>query len=306
MIFFAVFKQVMILFILIFIGVFLAKKNIFTENAVKSVTDIVLYLVTPCVIIKSFIRKCDAEILRNVLLSFFAAATVHIVYIILANVILHDKDDSRKRVLRFGAIFGNCGFMSIPIQQAILGDIGVLYCASFIAVFNIFAWTYGVFEISGEKTSMSLKKILFNPGILATAIGFVIFLFSIPVPEIILMPIGYFAALNTPVPMLIIGYHLSKSDIKYAAKDVNCFISCLAKLIILPVISAGILYLSDIRGDLFVSTVISACSPAAAYTTMFSYKYKKATTLSVNIVSFSTLLSLITMPVIVALAQKIA
>ena len=306
MVFLAVFKQVIILFILIFVGVFLAKKNIFTENAVKSVTDIVLYLVSPCVIIKSFIRECDRDILRNVLFSFLAAGVVHIIFIVVASIILHDKDDSRKRVLRFAAIFGNCGFMSLPIQQAILGDIGVLYCASFIAVFSIFAWTYGVLEISGEKSAMSPKKILFNPGIIATAVGFVIFLFSIPVPEIVSMPIGYFAALNTPVPMLIIGYHLSKSDIKDAARDVNCFIACLAKLIVLPVIAAGILYIAGIRGDLFVSTVISACSPAAAYTTIFSYKYKKATDLSVNLVSFSTLLSLFTMPVIIALAQKIA
>lgn len=306
MIFFTVFKQVIILFILIFTGVFLAKKNIFTENAVKSVTDIVLYLVSPCVIIKSFIRKCDMEILKNVLLSFLVAAVVHIVFIVVANILLHDKDDARKRVLRFGAVFGNCGFMSLPIQQAILGDLGVLYCASFIAVFNVFSWTYGIAEMSGNKSDMSVKKIFLNPGVIATAIGFIIFSLSIPVPEVVSMPIGYFAALNTPVPMLVIGYHLSKSNLRNAISDANCFISCLAKLIILPVAALSIIYLIGIRGDLFVSTAISASSPVAAYTTMFSYKFKKATNLSVNLVSLSTLLSLLTIPVIVALAQKLA
>ncbi len=306
MVFLTVLKQVVILFILIFIGVFLSKKDIITESGVKSLTDIVLYTVSPSVIIKSFIRDCDREILKNVLLSFLAATIVHLLFIGFATLFFKDKDDARKRVLRFGSIFGNCGFMSLPIQQALLGDTGVLYCASFIAIFNLFSWTYGIAEMSGDKKSMSVKKVILNPGVLAIAIGFIIFVFSIPVPEMISAPIGYFAALNTPLPMLVIGYHLSKSDLKSAIKDTRCFLACLAKLVILPIGALCIVYFLRIRGDLFVSTMISACSPVAAYTTMFSFKYGKATELSVNMISLSTLFSLITMPILIALAQHIA
>ena len=306
MIFLTVLKQVVVLFILIFIGVFLSKKGILFESGIKSITDVVLYLVTPCVIIKSFIREYNPKTLKYLLLSFLAAAIVHILFIAISILIFKDKDEAKRRVLRFGAIFGNCGFMSLPIQEAILGDTGILYGASFVAIFNLFAWTYGIFEMSGDKKSMSVKKIVLNPGIVSLFIGFIIFIFSIPVPSIIKMPISYFSELNTPVPMLIIGYHLYNSDIKTAIKDYKCFFCSVARLFILPIIAITGLYLLGFRGALLVSMAISACSPVAAYTTIFSYKYNKDTDLSVNLVSLSTLLSLITMPIIISVVQTIA
>ncbi len=306
MVFLTVLKQVVVLFILIGIGFFFSKKKILTEGGIKSITDVVLYLVTPCVIIKSFIREYDSNTLKCVLLSFLSAAIVHIVFIAVGLLILKDKDDSRQRVLRYGAIFGNCGFMSLPIQQAILGDTGVLYCASFIAIFNFFTWTWGIINMSGNKKEMSVKKVFLNPGVISLTIGFLIFVLSVPVPEIIQTPIGYFAALNTPVPMLIIGYHLSKSDLKKAVRDIKCFFGCIARLAILPILGVGILYLLGFRGELFVSTAISASAPTAAYATIFAYKYNRAVDLSVNMVSLSTLLSLLTMPVFISVAQMLA
>ena len=301
-----VFIQVVCLFILIFIGFFFSKKRILTENAVKSMTDIVLYLVTPSVIIKSFLRKFDPAALKGILLSFLAAFIVHIIFILLTTAVFRDRENSRRRVMRFAAVFGNCGFMSLPIQQAILGDEGVLYCASFIAIFNLFSWTYGITEMSGDRKNISIKKILINPGVTSLIVGFVIFIFSIPVPDVISLPVGYMAALNTPLPMIIIGYHLSGSDMKKAVTDIKCLLCCACRLLIFPVVAIAAVYLAGFRGNLFVSTVISACSPVAAYTTIFAYKYGGDTDLSVNTVSLSTLLSLVTMPLIITAAKLIA
>ena len=305
-VFLTVFTQVVVLFILIFIGFFFAKGKILTENAVKSMTDIVLYLVTPSVIIKSFIREYNSDTLNGILLSFLAAFIVHLIVILLTTAVFHDKDDSRKRVLRFAAVFGNCGFMSLPIQQAILGDEGVLYCASFIAIFNLFSWTYGVITMSGDKKSMSVKKVFINPGVVSLFIGFLIFIFRVPVPDVISLPIGYLAALNTPLPMILIGYHLSKSKLSKAVTDPKCILCCVCRLVIFPVIAMSLLFLFGFRNALFVSTAISACSPVAAYTTIFAYKYGRDTSLSVNTVSLSTLLSLISMPILITLAQHLS
>lgn len=301
-----VFTQVVVLFILIFLGFFFSKKKILTENAVKSMTDIVLYLVTPSVIIKSFLRKFDRSTLKGILLSFLAAFILHLIFILLTTVVFRDKEDSRKRVLRFAAVFGNCGFMSLPIQQAILGADGVLYGAAFIAVFNLFSWTYGITEMSGDRKNISVKKVLINPGVTSLLIGFVIFILSVPVPKVISLPIEYLAALNTPLPMIIIGYHLSRSDIKKAVTDLKCLLCCACRLVLFPIVALAVVYACGFRGNLFISSVISACSPVAAYTTIFAYKYGGDTTLSVNAVSLSTLLSLISMPLIITLAKIIA
>lgn len=304
--FIGVLTQVVILLILILLGAILTKAHILTEQGVKSMTDTVLILVTPCVIIKSFIREFNTSVLKNLLISFLIAFLAHIGFILISHLILHDKDKARERVLRFGAIFSNCGFMSIPLQQALLGDEGVFYCSSYIAIFNLFIWSYGLISMSGDKKYLTPKKILLSPGIIALTIGLIIFLLSIPIPKIILEPISYMAALNTPIPMIIIGYHLMQSNVLKGLTDVKSLFAMAVKLVIFPLLMLGVLYLCGVRGTMLVSSVITCSAPTAAITTMFSAKYGADTSLSVNMVSISTILSLATMPVIITLAQYVA
>lgn len=301
-----VLTQVVILFILILLGVLLTKGKVLTEKGVQSMTDMVLILVTPCVIIKSFVREFDKSVLKNLLISFLIAFLVHIGFIIFSHLILHSKEKATERVLRFGTVFSNCGYMSIPLQQALLGDIGVFYGSSFIAIFNLFIWSYGIIMMSGDKKYLTPKKIILSPGIIGLVIGLIIFLFSIPVPKLILEPINYLASLNTPLPMIIIGYHLTKSNLLYGLKNFKCILAILLKLAVFPSIALGIMYLCGVRGDMLVSSVISCSAPTAAITTMFSSKFSADTPLSVNMVSLSTILSLVTMPCLITLAQYIA
>ncbi len=302
----SVFIQVVILAILVFLGFILAKAKVINDNGVKNITELVLLLVTPCVIIKSFIREFNLETLKNLLLSFLIAIAVHIVFIILSMLLLHTKDITSKKVLRFSAIFTNSGFMALPLQQALLGEDGVFYCSSYITIFNLVIWTYGLLLISEEKKNLNVKKILLTPGIVAFIIGIIIFVFSIPVPYIIKQPMEYMAALNTPLPMIIIGYHLANSNIVRVLKSFTSLFAISLRLIIFPLIVMGLLYICKVRGSMFVSTAISSCAPTAAMATMFAAKYKSDVELSVAMVSATTLLSIITMPLIITLAKLIA
>ncbi len=301
-----VLTQVIILFILIIIGAVLAKFRILTENGVKSMTDMVLYTVTPCVIIKSFIREFDASTLKKLLISFLIAILSHIGFIILSRILVRDKNKADEKVLQFGTIFSNCGYMSIPLQQALLGDMGVFYCSSYIAIFQLFIWSYGILTMSGDKKYLSPKKLVLNPGMIGLVIGLVIFLLSIPIPKIIAEPISYMASLNTPLPMIIIGFHLAGSNLLDGIKNIKCLFAIFVKLVIFPLATLGVMLLFGIRGTMLVSSVISCSAPTAAMSTMFSAKFGLNTSLSVNMVSLSTALSLITMPIIITLAQYFA
>ena len=292
--------------ILILIGVILAKGKVLSESGVKSMTDMVLYTVTPCVIIKSFIREYDPSTLKKLLISFLIAILAHIGFIILTHLIIHDKDKSKERVLRYGTVFSNCGFMSIPLQQALLGDEGVFYATSYIAIFQLLIWSYGIIVMSGDKKYMSPKKLFLSPGLIGLAIGLIIFLFSVPIPKIIAEPISYMASLNTPLPMIIIGFHLASSNVLDGIKNPKCILAMSLRLVILPLVALAVMYLCSIRGVMLVSSVISCCAPVAAITTMFSAKFGQDTSLSVNFVSLSTVLSLITMPILITLTQYLA
>ena len=301
-----VLTQVIILFILILLGFLLTKVKMLTEEAVKSMTELVLTLVTPCVIIKSFVREFDTALLKSFLISLVAAFACHIMFIIITQLTLNCKDKKAEKVLKYGAAFSNCGYMSIPLQQALLGDDGVFFAASFIAVFNVFCWTYGIILMSGDKKYLTPKKLIINPGIIGIIIGLAVFLLSIPLPKVIYEPVSYLASLNTPLPMIIIGYHLAHSSLLDGFKNPKCILAIIIKLLIIPLLALGGLYLCGIRGVLLVSLVISCCAPTAANTTMFSSKFGADTSLSVNLVSLSTLCSLITIPLVVTLAQQLA
>ena len=298
--------QVLILFILIILGVVLTKCKLLNETTIKGMTEIVLLIVTPCVIIKSFIREFDKSVFKNLLISFLIAFLVHLGFIILAKLLIHSKDKQSEKVLSFSTIFSNCGFMSIPLQQALLGDTGVFYGSSFIAIFNLFIWSYGIIAMSGDKKYLTPKKLILNPGLIGISIGLIVFLFSIPVPKIILEPITYMAGLNTPLPMIIIGYHLTKSNLLKDLKNLNLMFAISLKLILFPLVAFGVIYLCGFRGDMLVSSVISFSAPTAAMATMFSAKFSANTPLSVSMVSLSTILSILTMPLIITLAQSVA
>ena len=304
--FVTVLTQVIILFILISLGFLLAKANILNHKSVSGMTDLVLILVTPCVIIKSFFREFNKNDLKDFLLSFLLGVLIHLGFLVLSLVFLRDKNENRLPVLRFATVFSNCGFMALPLQLALLGDDGVFLGSTFIAVTNAFVWSWGLRIMSGDKKSLKPLKILTHPAILAIIIGLIIFLFSVPVPYIISEPITLISAINTPLPMIIIGFHLAHSNILKGLTDIKCIFAILLRLILLPAAAIVIMWLCGIKGTMLISLAISCAAPVAANTTMFSAKYGRDTELSVNLVSLSTLLSLITMPIMITLTEKLA
>ena len=297
--------QVLELFILIALGYLCGKTKILNKTAVKSVTDIVLYIVTPCVIVENFMRPFDGEMLGGLLVAACSALCIHTLSVVIAMSVFHDKIPEKNRVYRFALIFSNCGYMSLPMQQAILGSDGVFFGSVYIVIFNLVMWTFGVWLSTGSGKELSAKKIILNPCIIGMAVGIVIFLLSLPVPEIISKPIGFIANLNTPLPMMVVGYYLSQSKLLDAFKDGKGFICVLLRLVAVPLIAFGGMMLLGIRGTILITCVIAAGAPVAASTTMFAAKFDNDADLSVRLVSLSTLLSVITMPLIVGFAQTV-
>ncbi len=305
--FITVFTQVSVLMLMIAVGFIAAKTGIMTEAGAACCTDIALIIATPCVIIKSLMRRFDAAVMKSLLLAVALTLLVQVLMITFGTLLLRSKDLKRQRTLRFGSIFANCGFMSLPLQEVMLGADGILYGSAYVIMFNLVVWSYGVYLISGDKHYIQPKKLFVNPGIAGLLIGLIIFVFSVPVPQVLSSTVNYLAAIYTPLPMLIIGYHLSKTNVLKAFKDIKCIAAVVLRLLVYPLVSLGVLYILGVRGTLLVSVIISLSAPVAAVTTMFSSKFGGGdTALSVDMVSLSTVLSIITMPAVITLAQILA
>lgn len=294
-------EQVLVLFVLIAVGFACGKKGLINEISSKKMTDLVLYIVTPCVMISAFQREFSVELVGKIAIAAASAALIIGGSIIAALLIFHDKSEARNKVLQFSVIFSNCGFMSLPLQKAILGNDGWFYGSIFVAVFNVFVWTYGLVMMSGDKKQLSLKKLITNPGIIGVTVALVLFVCRISLPSVISQPVSYLANLNTPIPMLIIGFYLSRADLKAAFRDGWVYLAMAVRLIIIPLAAALIMTALKLDKTMTVAFIIASSAPTAATTTMFAAKFNRDAGLSVSIVAASTIVSILTMPLVVAL-----
>lgn len=297
-------QQVIILFILIGAGFASGKAGLVGEKGVKGMTNVVLYLATPCIIITSFQDcKFNSDMLFNLGIMCVITVAIYAFSIVMATLIFKDKDIARRSVFRVATVFSNCGFMSLPLQKAILGADGVFYGAIYVAIFNIVVWTYGLVTMSGNTKDLSIKRLLTNPGIVGVAVAILLWVLNIQLPEILDAPVRYLGALNTPVPMVIIGCQLASINLKTVFIQKRNYLCYLIRLVVIPLVTLFALVAVGVKGSMLVATVIATSAPVAATTSMFATKYNKDTTLAVSLISATTIISLVTMPVIVALSQ---
>ena len=141
----------------------------------------------------------------------------------------------RQKVLRFATIFSNAGFMGLPLVEGIVGDKGVIYGSFFIVVFNLICWTYGFRMMSGGQ-KMSWKVLLLNPGIIGLIFGLPIYFLKIPIPAVLAEPVGFFADLNTPLAMLVIGSYVAKVDLHSFISDLAVYKMAALRLVAAPAV----------------------------------------------------------------------
>ncbi|MCR5206103.1 MAG: AEC family transporter [Lachnospiraceae bacterium] len=299
--------QVVILFIIIGVGVILSKTKVLTKERVAGLIDIVVYIVTPSNIIISFQREFKNELIVNLGLSFLAAFIVFFINCVMAKIVIREKNPDKNCVIRFASAFPNAGYFALPLQRAILGDIGVFFGAAYIGMFHCYIWTYGVKLLEKKETrngSVSpLKKILLNPPIIGIFIGMILFVTEIKLPDIVYSPLQAFSYLNTPLPMLIIGFYLANADLKATFSNLWVYIGAFLRLIASPAVALGICFLLKADSDVATSCIIACSAPSAALSGMLAQKFGRDTEVPAGMISFTTIVCIITMPVMVALAQ---
>ena len=302
--FFSVGENVLVLFLMIGMGAICKFARLLNEEGVKGLTNLELSIVTPCLLIMSFQREYSAEELKTVGISAAIAVSFHALSILLAHTLLHDRDASRQAVLRFATVFTNAGFMSLPLQYALLGEDGVFCGAVVVGFFQVLVWTYGVWTMGGGSSDFSARHILLNPGICGITAALLLFVCRVHLPPVLTKPLNFMAALNTPVAMVIIGFHLASSRFGAALRDPKALLAMALRLVVSPGITLAALWFLGLRDHtVFVAMVVAASAPVAAITTIFAVRYGHRPQLSVELVSISTLLSVATMPLVVGLAD---
>lgn len=298
-------SNVLVMLFLMLIGYYFTKKGIFTDAGVKQMTELALCVSVPCLIINSYQREFDITMAKNLALAIIFAFAIHIVYILISAVIFKKTEDKRDRISKFSVIYSNCGFMALPLVQAIYGETGVFYAVAYVTVFNMIYWTQGVYLYTNDIKQLSFKKIIFNPGVLGAIIGITLFALKITLPTPLGKTVSFMASVNTPLPMVVMGTYLVNLNIKKILKNGSLWAVTLLRLIIFPIITMLILKTLNWEGIISMPLILASASPVAAVATLFAVRYGLDSEYSTQAVSFTTLLSIITIPLVMMLATLI-
>ena len=301
-------QQVGVLFTLMAVGYVCRRRGLFSDAFVKGAVNLLLLVVTPCLIIHVFQRPFTKELLANLGMALAAAFFAHGVGLLFAETCFRRVDEMRKGILKFGTVFSNGGFMAIPLEYALLGAEGAFYGAVYVVVFNLLCWTYGLKVMCGHLKDLDKRILFVNPGTIGIMVGLPLFLTSTTLPQLIGEPIRYLSELNTPLAMIIIGYYLADARFSAYFRCAPALVASGLRLLVIPSIVLAVLMM--IRGFgldpvMAVALTASASAPVAAMDSMFAAKYGKDVDLSVGLVSVTTLISIITMPFIVGVAMSI-
>lgn len=294
-------RQIAIMALLMAVGIYLSRKGFLSPQGTKDLGAILLRIIIPCVIVKSYITTYSRERLLELALS----AGLALVAFILAMGIAYLVYGKRRRIENFASAFCNAGFIGIPLAQAVIGDEGVFYMAASVALLNLFQWTYGVYIMTDRRDSISAKTIAKNPVVIAIVIGIALFLSRLPVPGIVTSTLGYIAGMNTPVAMILMGTYMAKLPWRKLL-DKRAYGCVMFRLVIIPAVVLLVFWALPISNqNVALAAYLAAATPVGANICVFAQQYDCDYEFSVVTVCLSTLLSVITVPLLVSFAQMI-
>ena len=290
------------MFALMLLGLLLSRRGKITEQGSRDLSNVLLYAVIPCVILRSYMSEFSTEKLRAMGLSALIAVIAFAASIAVAYLTC----GTRHRIENFAVAFGNAGFIGIPLVTAVFGPEAAFYVVSFSTFANLLQWTYGIVIISGKKETMNLRMVFVNPVFISMVIGIALFVLQPTLPTVVTGTIGYIADGNTVLAMIILGYYLSKVQLRGLFADVRLYLFSALRLLVVPAVTILVfLPFPFARGEITLITLIAAATPIASSTAIFAQKFDQDYRRAVSYVCLSTILSVATLPLVMFFAEQL-
>ncbi len=300
-----VLNQVLILFLILIAGAVAGKAGIIADSASKKLSELLLFVTSPMMVLGSFFFEYSTEKLMNGLIVLGLAIIFFFFTIIISGFLYKGYDEKVKPILRFTAVFSNCGFIGLPMMKALFGQEGVFLGSFYIVAFNLFVWTFGLAMFQGgngkKDTIKSLKKALTTPAIICVYIGVIIFVFRVPVPDVVKKAVNYIGDMTLPLSMLIVGSLISTAKLKTIFNDIRAYYASFVRLIVIPFAAYLILHFTGLPWMPVAVVITALAMPVAANTTIFADMYDKDAVFASKAVTLSTMISIITAPLIISL-----
>ena len=301
---FLLFKQIAQFFIMIIMGYTLVKLKIVKSEDSKVLSMVCLYLIMPCVIINSFLIDFTPEKLKGLGLAVGVAIVIHFVAWIFIKIL--GKVLNFNPVEKASVMYSNAANMVIPVVMSVLGDEWVLYSSAFVSVQLVLLWTHCKSMLSNEK-GFELKKIYTNINLIAIFIGILLFITKIHIPSVLQGTLKSVGGTVAPISMIITGMIMAGAELKKVFSNGRIYLVLFFRMIFFPFIVFLIMYFTGITkvidngAMILLVTFIATITPTASSITQMAQVYGNNEQYAGAINIMTTIASIVTMPIMVAL-----
>lgn len=290
-----------IMLVYILIGFTLIKTKVGEESHAKTLSGILVYVLTPFMIVNAFLKmEYTKERLLDIGLFFLVSLVLQIIVMLIIFFIFHKKyNDAKYRILTVGSVMGNVGFFGMPLITSVFPGEPVVLCYScaYVISMNLIVFTFGTYLITNDKKYVSFKNAILNPAILSLLVALPLFIFKVDFPDIVDDAIALPAKMVTPVCMIIIGMRLGASKFKNLVTRPFVYIVCLIKLVIYPLFAyLCVAFIPGLTDVFKISIFVISMTPSASIVCSLAELHRCEQELSMNVVLMATLMCVITIP----------
>lgn len=313
--FFTIVDQISFLGILAVCGIIAYHFQVLNNSSKDVIEKLVFYITLPLLIItKLSSLTLSGEILRN---SFFIIIGTYLILLIQAIVgkfsaRLFKLNASQTAIHQLHTMFGNIVFLGFPLLDALFpGGEAILYAAIYQLSINTVMWTYGIYVLNPINNGRHFKNLnkLLNPNTIALCIGFVMMIFGIRLSKLLYVPLEGLGKTTLYLAMVYIGILIAQTKVIKMISRLDVFVLSLNKLILMPII---FIFLFRFLNDLlklqmntiaFSALILEAAMPCMTILVLLAKRYGGDDQLAMKNFFISTVLSLISLPLIIYLLQ---
>lgn len=300
-------QQMGILFVYMMIGDVACKKEYFDQEFGKKLSWLVVNVANPMLAISAVVNNEEQIAKKDFYVTVLLAICFYAFFLILARILprLIGVQKSDIGVYKMMTTFNNIGFMGFPVIAAAYGNGALIYAVPFSIMFNILCYTWGIQTLCGGGEKGNWKRII-NIGTISGIISIVLFFMQIPVPKMICSLSAGLSNLTGPLSMLVIGISIAAMELKDLFTDVKLLKFALIKLLAVPV--AAMLLVCQVIDNRLICEVflVMMATPAASMCAMLSQQYGGDYELAAKGVALTTILSVVTMPIVSEIVFHIA
>lgn len=286
-----------VLFLYLAVGYAARRAGIVKGEALESFINYLLKIALPCMVFNSFRIPFSMEALRAafacLLICFFTCLGAWL----LGKALYRRAPENQRSIMQYGTLISNAGFAGLPLVETAYGPQALFYASMFLIPFRIFMWTVGISLFTTASAGKRVRRVLTNPAIIAIGFGLVWMIFQLPLHPILAKAVVSIGNSTTSLSMVTVGMIIAEAPLRSLANK-NAFFFSFVRLVLLPGILLVILKLLRVPSDILTPCVVLTGMPAGATTTLLAQRYGKDYKFAATCVFLSTVLSLITVPVL--------